>query len=113
ANYFDYVGFDPATGLADIESEWDTKFTLVEVFNDSNWRANLDSNVADWFGLLRAGRKVLAVGSSDSHGLSSSPVGYPRTCIQVGTDDPRALTANQVRDQLGAGHTTISGGIYL
>lgn len=113
SNYFDYVGFDPATGLADLESDWDTKFTLVEVFNDSHWRANLDGNVADWFGLLRAGRKVLAVGSSDSHGLSSSPVGYPRTCIQLGTDDPRALTASQVRDQLGAGHTTISGGIYL
>ncbi len=113
ANYFDYVGFDPATGLADLESEWDTKFTLVEVFNDASWRQNLDGTVADWFGLLRAGRKVLAVGSSDSHGLSSSPVGYPRTCVQVGTDDPRALTANQVRDQLGAGHATISGGIYV
>lgn len=113
SNYFDYVGFDPATGLADVESEWDTKFTLVEVFNDSSWRQNLSSNVADWFGLLRAGRKVFAVGSSDSHGISSSPVGYPRTCIQLGTDDPRALTANQVRDQLAAGHMTISGGIYL
>jgi hypothetical protein len=113
ANYFDYVGFDPATGLADSESDWDTKFTLVEVFNDSGWQANKTRNVADWFGLLRAGRKVFAVGSSDSHGIASSPVGYPRTCIQLGTDDPRALTANQVRDALGAGHTTISGGIYV
>ncbi|HEY5946142.1 MAG TPA: CehA/McbA family metallohydrolase [Kofleriaceae bacterium] len=113
ANYFDYVGFNPATGLADVDSEWDTKFTLVEVFNDSGWQSNKNRNVADWFGLLRAGRKVFAVGSSDSHGISSSPVGYPRTCIQLGTDDPRALTANQVRDALAAGHTTISGGIYI
>jgi hypothetical protein len=113
ANYFDYVGFDPATGMADLASEWDTKFTLVEVFNDSGWQANKGRNVVDWFGLLRAGRKVFAVGSSDSHGISSSPVGYPRTCILLGTDDPRALTANQVRDALGAGHTFISGGIYV
>jgi hypothetical protein len=113
ANYFDYVGFDPATGLASSESDWDTKFTLVEVFNDSGWQSNKARNVADWFGLLRAGRKVFAVGSSDSHGISSSPVGYPRTCIQLGTDDPRALTANQVRDALAAGHTMISGGIYV
>jgi hypothetical protein len=113
ANYFDYVGFDPATGLADLEGSWDTKFTLVEVFNDSDWQANKNRTVADWFGLLRAGRTVFAVGSSDSHGISSSPVGYPRTCIALGTDDPRALTANQVRDALGAGHSFISGGIYV
>jgi hypothetical protein len=113
ANYFDYVGFDPATGLADSVSDWDTKFTLVEVFNDSGWQANKTRNVADWFGLLRAGRKVFAVGSSDSHGISSSPVGYPRTCIQLGTDDPRALGATQVRAGLADGHSTISGGIYV
>jgi hypothetical protein len=113
SNYFDYVGYNPATGVADLESEWDTKFTLVEVFNDSGWQANKMRNVADWFGLLRAGRKVFAVGSSDSHGISSSPVGYPRTCLALGSDDPRTLTANQVRDALGAGHTTISGGIYV
>jgi hypothetical protein len=113
ANYFDYVGFDPATGLADEPGEFDTRFTLVEVFNDSDWLSNRDRNVEDWFGLLRAGRKVFAVGSSDSHGLATSPVGYPRTCLALGTDDPRALTANQVRDALGAGHSTVSGGIYL
>ena len=36
-NYFPYVGYDPATGLATRVSDWDTKFTLVEVFNDSSW----------------------------------------------------------------------------
>jgi hypothetical protein len=112
-NYFGYVGYDPATGLADSVSDWDTKFTLVEVFNDSSWKSNRNGTVNDWFGLLRSGRKVFAVGSSDSHGISSSPVGYPRTCIALGTDDPRQLTANQVRDQLAAGHATVSGGIYV
>lgn len=113
ANYFDYVGFDPATGVADRPEEFDTKFTLVEVFNDQNWIGNRNSHVEDWFGLLRAGRRVFAVGSSDSHDFVGSPVGYPRTCIAVGTDDPRALTASLVRDRLGAGNSTISGGIYV
>jgi hypothetical protein len=113
ANYFSHVGFNPATGMAELEASWDTKFTLVEVFNDSGWQANRERNVADWFGLLRAGRNVFAVGSSDSHGIATSPVGYPRTCIALGTDDPRQLTASGVRDQLAAGHTTISGGIYV
>jgi hypothetical protein len=116
ANYFDYVGFHPATGLVDSASEWDTRFTLVEVFNNSGWVENRDrpnGTVADWLGLLRAGRKVFAVGSSDSHGIVGSPVGYPRTCIALDTDDPRRVTPNLVRDQLAAGHASISGGIYV
>jgi hypothetical protein len=69
--------------------------------------------VTDWFGLLRAGRKVFAVGSSDSHGLVSSPVGYPRTCIALGTDDPRLATPTLVRDRLAGGHSIVSGGVYV
>ena len=113
ANYFDYVGFHPATGMVDSAANWDTKFTLVEVFNNSGWQDNRDRNVADWLGLLRAGRKVFAVGSSDSHGIVGSPVGYPRTCIALGTDDPRRATPNLVRDELAAGHASVSGGIYV
>ena len=112
-NYFGYVGYDPATGLADSVADWDTRFTLVEVFNNSDWSSNRAGTVVDWFGLLRAGRKVFAVGSSDSHRMSASPVGYPRTCLALGTDDPRQLTAGMVRDALAAGHSTISGGIYV
>lgn len=112
ANYFPYVGYDPATGTASNAAAWDTKFTLIEVFNDSGWQANRTGTVEDWLGILRAGRKVFAVGSSDSHGIASSPVGYPRTCLPVG-DDPLQLTASNVRDQLAAGHGTVSGGIYV
>jgi hypothetical protein len=113
ANYFDYVGFDPVTGMVTAAADWDQRFTLVEVFNDSDWRANQSGTVRDWLGLLRAGRKIFAVGSSDSHSITSSPVGYPRTCLQLGTDDPRQLTAAGVRDALAAGHGVVSGGIYV
>jgi hypothetical protein len=112
-NYFPYVGYDPATGTATMTADWDTKFTLVEVFNNSSWKENRTGTVEDWLGMLKAGRKVFAVGSSDSHRMSSSPVGYPRTCITLGTDDPRQITPNLVRDQLAAGHATVSGGIYV
>jgi hypothetical protein len=112
-NYFGYVGYDPATGMARDVADWDTKFTLVEVFNNSDWKANRAGNVTDWMGLLKAGRKVFAVGSSDTHQMSTNPVGYPRTCIRLGTDNPRQLTAAGVRDQLAAGHSAVSGGIYV
>ncbi len=112
-NYFGYVGYDPATGLASSVADWDTEFTLVEVFNDASWQKNRQTDVRDWFGLLRAGRKVFAVGSSDSHELFGTPVGYPRTCIRLGTDDPRQLTPTLVRDRLAAGHSAVSGGVYV
>jgi hypothetical protein len=53
------------------------------------------------------------VGSSDSHTIMGSPVGYPRTCLALGTDDPRQLTPALVRDRLAAGHSVISGGVYV
>ncbi|MCA9676779.1 MAG: CehA/McbA family metallohydrolase, partial [Myxococcales bacterium] len=113
SNYFDYAGLDPITGLVSHPEYWDEDFTVVEVFNDSDWLHNRDGTVRDWFNLLDGGREVYAVGSSDSHGIKSSPVGYPRTCIALGTDDPRELTPELVRDQVAGGHSFVSGGIYL
>lgn len=112
-NYFTAAGYDRLTGEVDYPAYWDEEFQVVEVFNDSSWRENLDETVADWLSFLNHGRRVFAVGSSDSHGMSSSPLGYPRTCLNVGTDDPRALSAELVRDVTAAGHSTVSGGIYV
>ena len=69
--------------------------------------------MSSWFSILNTGRPVFAVGSSDSHSLKGSPVGYPRTCIDLGTDDPRQVTGDLVRDRLAAGHATVSGGVYV
>ncbi|MFW6198074.1 MAG: CehA/McbA family metallohydrolase, partial [Myxococcota bacterium] len=112
-NYFDYTGYNRVTGTVDRPEAWDEDFHLVEVFNNSGWFDNLDETVADWLSFLDRGRRVFAVGSSDSHGMRYTPVGYPRTCLEVGTDDPRMLTTHGVRDALAAGNGTISGGIYV
>lgn len=113
ADYFEYVGLDRVTGIVDRTDDWDTEFTLVEVFNDSGWLSNRNGIVLDWFTLLNSGRPVFAVGSSDSHGITSSPVGYPRTCIDLDTDDPRDATGDLVRDRLATGQATVSGGVYV
>lgn len=112
-NYFEAAGYDPVTGEVDNPELWDEEFRLVEFFNSDDWRSQLDGLVADWLSFLDHGRKVFAVGSSDSHSINGSPVGYPRTCIELGTDDPRALDGALVRDALYEGHATISGGIYV
>ncbi len=110
-NYFDYVGYDPVTGLPRRAAGWDTTFTILEVFNGESWVGG--RTVPSWLGLLDHGRRVFAVGSSDSHKLHSSPVGYPRTCVELDTDDPRTLTAAFVRDRMLAGRMTVSGGIFV
>jgi hypothetical protein len=118
--YFEAADYDPITGVARAPEYWDEEFSLVEVFNDSSFDENYgdggDSTVRDWFSFLGRGRRVYAVGSSDSHGITGSPVGYPRTCIDVGTDSSaelRTMGAGHVRDRLVGGRATVSGGIYV
>jgi hypothetical protein len=109
-NYFDYAELDVDTGLVGRPEVWDEAFTVVEVFNDAGWPNGV---VPAWLSLLARGRRVFAVGSSDSHGIKSSPVGYPRTCMRLGTDDPSAVDPDAVRDAIAQGHATVSGGIYV
>jgi hypothetical protein len=110
--YFSAAQLDHETGRGSDEM-WSDNFDAVEVFNDSDFEDNRDGSVRDWFGLLNAGLRVAAVGSSDSHDLRTSPVGYPRTCFFFGHDDPRELSLEAVRDALLSGASTISGGALL
>ena len=118
--YFESVDLDVATGLAGLPEHWDEESVrVVEVFNDSSFIENEDASVAAWFALMRRGGHVTAVGSSDSHNaMNGSPVGCPRTCVTLGTDDPSAfrgggMTAATIRDEVVAGHVTVNGGIYV
>jgi hypothetical protein len=111
--YFEAAGFDPGTGAIASPELWDEDFSLVEVFNDASLEESRTSTVQDWFALLNSGRHVFAVGSSDSHRIYGTPVGYPRTCLTLGEDDPSALDVNQVRYATNAGASVISGGLYL
>ena len=115
--YFSAVGYDPTTGEVDDTELWSDDFEAIEVFNDDSFDETMET-VTDWFSFLNRGERVWAVGSSDSHRISGSPVGYPRTCLEVGSDDPAAFRASgtaddAVRDATREGRFTISGGIYL
>ena len=111
--YFNVADYDAMTGMVSHPEMWDEEFDVVEVFNDSDFNFNRGNTVADWFSFLNRSRRVFAVGSSDSHHIMTSPVGYPRTCLHVNTDNPRMLTPNQVRDMTATGHSYVSGGVTL
>lgn len=110
--YFSAAQFDRNTGTGK-DGFWSDDFDAIEVFNDSDFEANREESVADWFALLNHGMKYWAVGSSDSHALRSSPVGYPRTCLNFGHDDPKKLSKTIVRDKVANGPALISGGLFM
>lgn len=111
--YFSAAGFDKKTATASREELWSTEFDAIEVFNGSDFEANRRRSVADWFALLNAGFTFWATGASDSHGVRTDPVGYPRTCLQLGTDDPTQLTGQRVRDAMAQGRAIVSGGLFM
>lgn len=109
--YFDAAEYDPVTGAVGRLELWDEEFQVVEVFNDSDFEGNRDASVADWFSLLNQGRRIAATGSSDSHRITSAPPGYPRTCLALGTDDPREVTGPQLQAAIEGGASVVYGGI--
>jgi hypothetical protein len=111
--YFSSALFDPATGVGRDEQLWSDNFDGLEIFNDSSFDDNRDGSVADWFSLLNHGKRVFAIGSSDSHSVRSDPVGYPRTCLGFGHDDPSKLDDLAVRDALLSANISIAGGMLM
>jgi hypothetical protein len=111
--YFSAAQYDRETGAGKDAELWSPNFDNIEVFNNSDLEANRDEVVADWFSMLNKGYKFFAVGSSDSHHLRTSPVGYPRTCLYFGHDDPTKVTPDGLRDVMRSGDSTISGGLYM
>lgn len=114
--YFDAAGYDPVTGSVARPALWDEEFGLVEVFNDSDFDDNEGESVRDWFSFLSAGRRVFALGSSDSHHVADVPVGYPRTCVELDVEDApalRAVGAGRLRDRAAAGRSVVNGGVMI
>ncbi len=65
--------------------------------------------VDDWFQILRAGKRVVATGNSDSHG-DGAEAGSPRTYIFAETDDGSAVTTDAVRRAFASGDVFLSNG---
>jgi hypothetical protein len=112
-----------------IYDEWSPAFDAIEVntnfgdvalfADDGEALQNLVESsgtsvpvLADWFGLLHAGLPVAATANSDSHGINAG-VGYPRTLVFVGSDDPSAVTDSVLRDAMRRQRTAVAEGCLL
>jgi hypothetical protein len=80
-------------------------FHAVEVWN-GNWPEANEVSLAWWDSLLRAGRRVVAVGGSDTHHLkrAGDRPGRPTTWVQVGGD----RSVSGVLSALRAGRVFVS-----
>ena len=79
--YFDVAKLDADSATGDPEM-WDTNWDAIEVFNGG---CHLREEFDDWIALTNHGiGRTLAAGS-DSHG-EASPIGLPRTWIEVDRD---------------------------
>jgi hypothetical protein len=86
-------------------SAWEFGFADVEALEVWNGRWNLDDEVSlrIWQRLLRRGRRVVAVGGSDSHGKHQL-VGSPQTAVHA-----RELSVPAIVDGLRRGRSYVVG----
>jgi len=127
--YLSSVNFDPSLFAAsgDLAQHYMTNWDAMEIWNgfplvqfDGCPPGSTSATCSvpfplqnDWFAFLSHGIHVTGTGNSDSHIASTNAVGYPRNFVNVGGDDPSALTDAQLLAALRAGHSTISGGPFL
>lgn len=84
AGYFGALGFDSSSER--IPTEMSTDFDVLEVYSgpDLKDRSKTEEVLRDWFALLNLGKRIVASGSSDSHGNEAPWAGYPRTYVDIG-----------------------------
>ncbi len=103
------MGFNRASG--EFRDGVTFPFDALEVINSGS-RSNPPVEIlADWLAMLNQGQRVAAVGTSDSHTVGDV-VGQGRTYVKSSTDDPKRIDVNEVVDNLAAGRSSISLGIF-
>jgi hypothetical protein len=107
--YFELNGARDAAGASHSLQGFDG----LEVWNgyDLNRTDRRDRVLADWFGAIARGQRLVATGGSDSHDLTRNILGYPRTYVREptgATPDPKRIVA-----ALKAGRAFVSNGPLL
>jgi hypothetical protein len=109
--YFDTVGYQPDQPIDLITHEdWTTDFDTIEVYNGSS---DFCKMMRDWHGLLAQGKRVTAIGNSDSHGLIGKPVGYPRNYLPTAGENQQSVTKEEIVNALRIGQVSVGGGAFM
>jgi hypothetical protein len=106
---FGLDNFDPATG--EFKRPGDLQFDALEVLNSGAQQTDYLLAFRDWFALLNRGRRITAVGASDSHDVSRFIVGQARTYLAAPDTDPAHINVATACDSLLAGRAYVSMGL--
>lgn len=66
----------------------------------------------DWFFLLSSGYRIAAMTGSDSHSLTQTLAGFPRTWLRLPTTVPANVTGGALANAIRAGRTVASNGPF-
>ena len=117
-DYFTMLGLDPRLGISD-HDYWSWDFDAIEVLNETSgygWDVSPDNPVSvknDWFNFLHAGRKITAVGNSDSHTVSQILAGIPRNYIVSSTDQPELISEDELVQSIKRQQLTVNRGVFV
>jgi hypothetical protein len=111
--YFDQTHLEVKTGHS--SGEFSSDFDVFEAFNGM-WietREKIREGAVDLVALARRGKRVAALGDSDSHKLLYEEAGYPRTFVHVPAEPADTRFTRVVDALLGARDTTVTSGPFV
>ncbi|HVW27013.1 MAG TPA: CehA/McbA family metallohydrolase [Polyangiaceae bacterium] len=111
--YFDLAHLDSNTGRA--SGEFSADFDVFEAYNGM-WierREKVREGPRDLVALARRGKRVAAVGDSDSHKLLYEEAGYPRTYVHTPSEPVETRFDRAVGVLLGSRDTTVTSGPFV
>ncbi len=110
AGFFNATGYEHNLAVEEIDSpQWTNRFNSVEVYNR---QGDFCKVMRDWLGLLNQGVRVTGVGNSDSHSLAY-PVGYPRNYFKIASNQPIAVTQEEVVSAMKTGNVSVGAGAFI
>ncbi len=101
------------------ENTWSWDFDAFELLNENvgfGWSEvpkNPISVRQDWHNMLHTGRRITALGNSDSHTVINAIAGIPRNYIRSETDDPTKLDEGALAKSIKDGQVSVNQGIYV
>jgi hypothetical protein len=101
--------FDAETGQ--FKRGVDLDFDAIEVLNSGAQQTDYRRVFLDWFALLNRGRRITAIGASDSHDVSRFIVGQGRTYLVARDEEPGQIEVGAACRNLLAGRAYVSMGL--
>ncbi|MGE4550667.1 MAG: CehA/McbA family metallohydrolase, partial [Opitutales bacterium] len=101
--------FNPVTGSS--KREGHLAVDAIEVITSAALQTDPMGPFRDWFALLNSGRRLTAIGSSDTHDVNRYLLGQGRTYVRCPDNDPAAIDVAAACRAIREGRALVSMGL--